>query len=289
VSARPPGNGDHPDAMTGGHPHPSVYHQDLPVHYQDLPVRRPAANGAAGSGRHSRGPASPAGSAIPRAATVRPPQELDYRLRGLNLDPADYVPTAPTRPERRRRRPRRVGPLLIRVIVPLTAAALAAWLVQAFVARPFAVPGMAMAPTLQPGDRLLAVMSEPLERPIQAGQIVVFRPPKFLPCTVGGGSGGDLVLRVVALPGQKIWSIDKTIFVDGQPLRERGWYNPRSGQIGSRPIRSTTLAQNQYFVLGDNRSDACDSRVFGPISKSSIVGEGIAIVVRDGHVFLRKL
>jgi signal peptidase I len=92
------------------------------------------------------------------------------------------------------------------------------------------------------------------------------------------------VLRVVALPGETIWSVGDTIFVDGRPLSERGWYNPRFGQVGSTPIRSTTLASNQYFVLADNRSDACDSRVFGPISKSSIVGEGIAIVGRHGHV-----
>ena len=45
-----------------------------------------------------------------------------------------------------------------------------------------------------------------------------------------------------------------------------------------------TLASGEYFVMADNRSDACDSRVFGPISKSSVVGEGIAIVGRNGHV-----
>ena len=41
--------------------------------------------------------------------------------------------------------------------------------------------------------------------------------------------------------------------------------------------------------MADNRLDACDSRVFGPISKSSIVGEGIAIVGRNGHVYFGKL
>jgi signal peptidase I len=97
------------------------------------------------------------------------------------------------------------------------------------------------------------------------------------------------VLRVVALPGDTISSVGDTILVDGRPLRERGWYDPRFGQVGSTPIRSTTLAPGQYFVMADNRSDACDSRVFGPISKSSIVGEGIAIVGRHGHVFFGTL
>ncbi len=255
---------DLPAVMTDGHPDGSAF------------------SPAAGPGRHTRG------DAAPRATAVRSPQELDYRLRGLSLDPTGYVPTAPTRPERQRRRPRRRGPLLVKAAVLVTVVALTAWLLQAVVVQPFSVPGAAMSPTLQPGDRILVVKSGLLAGPVHRGQIVVLRPPRFLPCTVGGGSA-DLVLRVIALPGQTIWSIDDTVFVDGRPLRERGWYDRRSGQVGSRPIPSTTLARDQYYVLGDQRSGACDSRVFGPIPKSSIVGAAIAIVARQGHVFLRKL
>ena len=97
------------------------------------------------------------------------------------------------------------------------------------------------------------------------------------------------MLRVVALPGQTIWSLGNTIFVDGRPLHEQGWYDRRFGQTGPTPVPATTLVRNQYFVLGDNRAQACDSRAFGPISKSSIVGQGIAIVVRHGHVYFRSL
>jgi signal peptidase I len=118
---------------------------------------------------------------------------------------------------------------------------------------------------------------------IHRGGIVVFHPPQTLPCTVVGSRARDLALRVVALPGQVIWSAGQTIFVDGRPLSERGWYDRRFGQVGSTPIRSTTLAPGQYFVMADRRSDACDSRAFGPISKGSVVGQGIAVVGRDGH------
>ena len=233
----------------------------------------PSENGAAGPAAAAR-----------QATTVRPPQELDYRLRGLHAEPTADVPVTPGRADRHRSR----GSGVAKVAAFLVLAATVVVLLQAFVIQPFAVPGNAMSPTLQAGDRILVAKSGLLEGPIHTGQIVVFRPPHFLPCTVVGG-GGDLVLRVVALPGQTIWSIGNTIFVDGRPLLERGWYNPRSGQVGSRPIPSTTLVQNQYYVLGDNRSGSCDSRVFGPISGSSIVGEGIAIVVRHGHVFLGRL
>jgi signal peptidase I len=235
------------------------------------------------------------GSATARVSAVRSPQELDYRLRGLDA-PAGTQPPAtepvervPPKPERTDHRPRRQGPLLVKVTILTALAALAVLLLRAFVLQPFAVPGDAMTPTLQAGDRILVVKSRLLEDPIHSGEIVVFRAPQSLSCTVVGGRGGDLVLRVVALPGQTIWSVDKTIFVDGRPLSEAGWYNPRSGPVGSTPIRSTTLGPDQYFVMADNRLDACDSRVFGPISKSSIVGEGIAIVGRHGHVYFGKV
>jgi signal peptidase I len=222
-----------------------------------------------------------------RGPGARLPQDFDYRLRGLSTDPRDYVPVAPARPERRRR-PRRHAPLLAKTTVLVVVALLTAWLLQAFVVQPFAVPGKAMTPSLQAGDRILAGKSGLLAGAVHSGDIVVFRPPQFLPCNVAG-TGSDLVLRVVALPGQTIWSIDNTIFVNGRPLQEKGWYDPRYGQVASRPIQSTTLAANQYYVLGDNRLAACDSRVFGPISKSSIVGTGIAVVVRHGHLYLHKL
>jgi signal peptidase I len=228
-------------------------------------------------------------------SAVRSPQELDYRLRGLDAPAGTEAPAAepeervPPKPERTDHRPRRQGPLLIKVTILLALAALAALLLQAFVLQPFAVPGDAMTPSLRAGDRILVVKSGLLEGPIHSGEIVVFRPPQSLSCTVVGGRDGDLVLRVVALSGQTIWSVDKTIFVDGRPLSEEGWYNPRSGPVGSTPIRSTTLGPDQYFVMADNRLDACDSRVFGPISKSSIVGEGIAIVGRHGHVYFGKV
>jgi signal peptidase I len=232
------------------------------------------------SGRHARS------EGAARATAVRLPQELDYRLRGLRTEPTDDVPAPPSPMDHQQRRR---SPLLVKAAVFVALAALAVLLLQAFVIQPFAVPANAMSPTLQAGDRILVLKSGLLEGPIRSGEIVVFHAPRSLPCTVVGGRGGDLVLRIVALPGEVIWSVGDTILVDGQPLPEKGWYDPRFGPVGSTPIRSTTLAPGQYFVMADNRSDACDSRIFGPISKSSIVGEGIAIVGRHGHVFFGTL
>jgi signal peptidase I len=224
----------------------------------------------------------------PRVARVRSPLAVDWRRRSLGTQLADPPPSTPMVQTDQSRR-RRYGPPLAKAAVLVAVAALAVLLLQAFVIQPFSVPGDTMAPTLQPGDRILVLKSGLLEGPIHSGQIIVFHAPQSLPCPVVGAGGGDLVLRVVALPGDTIWSVGDTIFVDGRPLAERGWYNPRFGQVGSTPIRSTRLAPGQYFVLADNRTDACDSRAFGPISKSSVVGEGIAVVGRHGHMFLGSL
>jgi signal peptidase I len=224
----------------------------------------------------------------PRAARVRSPLAVDWRQRSVGTQLADPPPSTPTAQTGQSRR-RRYGPPLAKAAVLVGVVVFAVLLLQAFVIQPFSVPGDAMAPTLQPGDRILVLKSGLLEGPIHSGQIVVFHAPQSLQCTVVGGRDGDLVLRVVALPGDTIWSVGDTILVDGRPLAERGWYNPRFGQVGSTPIRSTRLAPGQYFVMADNRADACDSRVFGPISKSSMVGEGIAVVGRHGHVFLGSL
>jgi signal peptidase I len=258
--------------------------------YPDLPA--PRSDFGAGAGRHARS------AGAHRATAVRLPQELDYRLRGLGVGPTEPVPSSPARTDKPpappsrvalSQRSRRYGPFLVKLAIFLAVAAVAAWLLQAFLIQPFSVPGDAMAPTIQPGDRILVAKSGLIQSPIHSGEIVVFRPPRSLACAVAGGAGGDLVLRVVALPGQTIWSAGKTIYVDRRPWHDRSWYNPKFGPLGSTPIPRTTLRPNQYFVMGDNRSDACDSRVFGPIAKSSVVGVGIGIVMRHGHVFLRTL
>jgi len=228
----------------------------------------------------------------PRAVAVGgtgdyPASRPESEPAGVLTEPPSYVPATPGRadhPPHRRRRAR-----LAKMAVFVTVAALAVLLLQAFVVQPFTVPGDAMSPNLRAGDQILVLKWGLLESPIRRGQVVVFHPPRSPPCTVVGGRGGDMVLRVVAMPGEVIRSVGNTILVDGRPLGKPTWYDHRFGQVGSTPIPSTKLAPGDYFVMADNRSDACDSRLFGPISKSSVVGEGIAVVGRSGHVFFGTL
>jgi signal peptidase I len=198
------------------------------------------------------------------------------------IDPAPSHSAKKARPSRRRRR-RRLAINLALVIVVATGTAL---VLRASVVQPFTVPSAAMTPTLQVGDRILVVKSSRLAGPIHLGDIVVFRHPKLFPCKAPRDQSRDLVQRVIGLPGDTIWSAGNKIYIDGQLLHERGWYDPRYGQVGSTSMHRTKIPPDKYFVMGDNRSDSCDSRVFGTIARSSIIGKVFAIVARGGHVHL---
>jgi signal peptidase I len=150
----------------------------------------------------------------------------------------------------------------------------------------FTVPSLSMKPTLQPGDRIAVVpVGGSSPSPVPRGAVVVFREPAFFPCAGGApaSTAQDVVKRVIGMPGETIWSVGNAIFVDGKKLPDQGWYWSRYAEIGPTPITRQTIPANDYFVLGDNRTDSCDSRMFGPIAKSLIVGEVVAVVTRDGN------
>jgi len=165
----------------------------------------------------------------------------DYRLRGLDLSRLDQG-EAPARRARRvlpRRRYRRR--LVVRWILVLVVAGLAALVLRMSVFQPFSVPSAAMVPTLQMGDRILVVKSSGLAGPIHSGDIVVFRHPKLFACDTGQDQVGDLVQRVIGVPGDTIWSVGNEIYIDGKRLNEQGWYDSKYGQVGSTPVLRTKI------------------------------------------------
>ena len=168
----------------------------------------------------------------------------------------------------------------------LTVAVIVALALRASVIQPFSVPSTSMVPTLQVGDRILVVKSGLLSSAIKRGDIIVFRQPKVSGCGKGGSLPQDLVKRVIGLPGETIWSDGPTIYTNRGRIKEAGWYNPPYGQLGPTPIVPTKVPAGSYFVMGDNRTDTCDSRKFGPIRRSVIIGRVVATVLRSGHPYV---
>jgi signal peptidase I len=167
-------------------------------------------------------------------------------------------------------------------VIGLVVALLLALGVRAFAFQVFYVPSGSMVPTLQVGDRIVVDKFLFDYHSVRPGQIVVFRTPERakLMCAT---NDGDLVKRVVAIGGDWIWSKGNSVYVDGK--RQNESYLPRGTQLGS-PITRQRVPKDDVFVLGDNRSISCDSRVWGPLPGSNIVGTVVAIVWQNWHPYI---
>jgi signal peptidase I len=202
--------------------------------------------------------------------------------------PADPAPADPgpagTGPRRRRRWRRALAEVTVTILV----AVLLASLVRTFAFQTFWIPSSSMVPTLGVYDRILVQKAFFTWHDVHEGDIVVFNHPPLDRC--GGAQGGDLVKRVIALPGQTIYSSGNDIYVDGRPLAES--YLPHDDPLGP-PIPDASsqhpyrVPSGDFYVLGDNRAISCDSRYWGPITGSSIIGKVVLVWWHDDHPELR--
>ena len=177
---------------------------------------------------------------------------------------------------------------LTETVITLASAALLAVLLRTFVVQPFWIPSASMVPTLSVYDRLLVQKAFFSWHDVREGTIVVFTHPPLDQCP--GDPDGDLIKRVIALPGQTIYSSGNSIYINGHLLAEP--YLPAHDPLGP-PIASRQhpyrVPPGEFYVLGDNRADSCDSRYWGPIQGSSIVGKAIVIIWHDSHPEFRRL
>ena len=176
-------------------------------------------------------------------------------------------------------RPSSGGRWIRQSVVIVVIAVCLAVLLRAFVVQTFFIPSGSMVPTLQIGDHIVVDKLSYDLHGVDRGDIVVFtRPPKE---DCAGPPVPDLVKRVIGLPGETI-SLNGRGYVeiDGKRLDE-SWL-PASVQGTTYPGPNGTpfnlahpykVPANHYFVMGDDRGDSCDSRFWGPISGSEIVGK----------------
>ena len=169
---------------------------------------------------------------------------------------------------------------LIEWVAVLVFAVFVAGGLRAFVVQAFYVPSGSMLPTLQIGDRIIVLK---VGYSIHRGDIIVFRRPPADTST----TDADLVKRVIGLPGETISSRGATVLIDGKPLREP-WLPALTGECGevAENIPTTRIAPDHYFVMGDCRGFSDDSRAWGTVPGSYVIGKVIAIVWRFGHPYL---
>jgi signal peptidase I len=166
--------------------------------------------------------------------------------------------------------------------ISLALALLLAFGIRAFVFQVFWIPSASMVPTLDVYDRILVQKAFFSWHQLREGDIVVFTHPSRDHCP--GPAGNDLVKRVIALPGQTIYSAAGILYVDGRRLREP--YLPPDDPLGPAIPGATRqdpfhVPRGEFYVMGDNRAISCDSRFWGPIKGSSIIGRVVVLLWHD--------
>jgi signal peptidase I len=155
----------------------------------------------------------------------------------------------------------------------VAAAFVLALLVQQFLVKPFAIPSPSMEPTLVEGDRVLVNRLVYHFHPPHRGDVIVFHPP--------GRQGSDpFIKRVVAIGGDTIEVRDGYLYVNG--VRQDEGYIKEHPIIGD--FRKTAIPEGYVWVMGDNRNNSGDSRVFGPVGLDAIMGEAFAIYWPVTHI-----
>lgn len=183
---------------------------------------------------------------------------------------------------RRRRLEQWFGPKgagAVEWVIVIAGAVVLALVVKFFLLQAFYIPSRSMYPTLANGDRVLVNKLSYKLHDVNRGDIIVFeRPPSEATSDIP-----DLIKRVIGLPGDAVSFDGGSVFINGEKLPES--YLP----VGTVTNASNTpytcsvqapcmIPDGDVWVMGDNRGDSKDSRYFGPIRESSIVGRAFVLV-----------
>ncbi len=168
--------------------------------------------------------------------------------------------------------PKRRSKKLTEWVVIIVVAVLVSFVMRSYVLQTFFIPSASMEPTLQIGDRIVVSKLSTEFGTIHRGDIVVFKAPPSEHC---GEVVADLVKRVIGLPGDHLTSNGNRVLYEPAgshtfSVLKEDWTHvePLGGAIGN-----VVVPANSYFMMGDNRPNSCDSRMWGSVPKSYLIGK----------------
>lgn len=139
-----------------------------------------------------------------------------------------------------------------------------------FVAQPFIVSGESMSHTFEPQEYLVVDQLTYRRHEPQRGDVVIFKYP--LDPSV------YFVKRIIGMPGETVRIDHNVVTIQSSTTSPQVRLDePYISSIAqeSRPLE-VTLESDEYFVLGDNRRDSSDSRIWGPLQRKFVVGRAFA-------------
>ena len=142
---------------------------------------------------------------------------------------------------------------IIKELIPYLVIIVIVLLIRTFIITPVQVDGSSMDPTLQDNQILLL---KKYQKNYKRFDIVV----------IDDGSE-RLIKRIIGLPGETIEVKDQKLYINGKYVKEEFEHDETDDFTYEAKI-----PENHYFVMGDNRDDSLDSRVFGAFSKDQILG-----------------
>ena len=140
----------------------------------------------------------------------------------------------------------------IKELIPYIVILIVVVLIRSFIVTPVKVSGESMYPTLK-GTEVMILNK--LDKKYERYDIVVVK-----------SSDGDIIKRVYGLPGETIECENNTIYINGKKIEDE------YGHGKTMNFKKYELGDNEYFVLGDNRMNSKDSRIFGPFKEDEIKG-----------------
>jgi len=167
-----------------------------------------------------------------------------------------------------------IGRTVLEWLAVIACGVLIALTAQAFLVQAFWIPSESMVPTLEVGDRVLVNKLAYETHDVNHGDLIVFeRPPDA--AQAGQENIKDLIKRVIAVGGDTIEARDGLVYVNGERIHE-------PYLVDGTPtdnLQLTPVPEGHVFVMGDNRTNSEDSRVFGVVDEDTIVGRAVVKVL----------
>jgi len=154
---------------------------------------------------------------------------------------------------------------LFEVVQIVVIAIALSWVLRTYVVEARQIPTPSMVPTIQIGDRVIVdkFYFKYFDH-IRSGDIIVFRPPPKANDT------RDFIKRVVGLPGDKVEIKSNTTYINDNPL-----YEPYITHQSNNNFGPVVVPNDSVFVMGDNRNNSDDSRVWGFLPMQNIIARNL--------------